>query len=225
MNRSPRKLFVSSLALLMFSVIFQNCAPMKARQNREMKPVTVGLPIGAMFRPTGDMALGLNFASYSEREVKINQDLAEVRKDPEIERQGSQAATIFRFHSHYYPWADSAFFVGLGVDYYDSTISVAAQETEGGAFALTGAEAEQEYAVQTTQVRLPVGWSWIWNNGLSLLLDLGPVVSTNQDYESKKTEAASGEEAEQSQQTLESGILEFERGGVISPVFMVGYSF
>ena len=211
------------LSLMMGSVF--SCAPNKARQIREMRPVTVGLPIGAMYRPTGDIALGAAYGRMIKDNYKVDTEQKRVNaegKEEELEEFNAKInSSVFRPYVHYYPWADSAFFLGIGLDVRRSIYKVEENaESELGAL---GGEKDLEYDVSTQRVRIPVGWSWIWGNGISLLMDLGPRVAVQQsgsDSEEAETTSANTRRAD----TL-SDLDSEEQGAIIEPVFLLGYSF
>jgi hypothetical protein len=79
-----------------------------------------------------------------------------------------------------------------------------------------------KYSSKTTKVKVPVGWSWIYENGFSLLLDMGLKVATNEVSSTNvKGEAIDTER----QKLLTEDLSSDSKGTIFEPIFTLGYSF
>jgi hypothetical protein len=145
-------------------VLGTSCATDDAAKLRAEKPIEVGL-LGGMYRPDDNKGFGL--AANVEKSIPAPTSFFDTdkneEKDPEIVQ-----ATEFNLFYHHYPWETSAFFVGASAVQRESTFKFDEPRTAGGG------DEEIKFTNKSTYVGVPLGWSWIWDNGISLLLDLGP---------------------------------------------------
>jgi hypothetical protein len=141
------------------------CAPSNARELRELRPTTVGF-IGAAYRPTPDTgvgaALGIGFESST---YTVNKEDDE--RDP-TQRENYQLGVFY----HRYLMADSAFFLGIGADTNQTTYTF--DERTNTYSSANKTYADVEYDVRTTRIGMPLGWAWIWEEGFTIILDIGP---------------------------------------------------
>src|SRR5688500_11502271 len=157
------------LVVSLVGLVLTHCAPNNAKEIRELKPTTLGL-IGGEYRPDGTKAFGLT-GSYSGP-VEMDADAYvddEDDEDRELELKNSFGVSAFY---HHYIWETSAFFVGAGLSH--ESVRYEFQERTTAYTEDDETYADVEYSDAATYVRVPLGWNWIWDNGITLLLDFGP---------------------------------------------------
>ena len=205
------------------------CAPNNARAIREDRSFTLGLP-GVAYRPNGSVALGTTIGSSKDKQ-KLNtaedgieavtnkaSDENKVAFEREVEGRSFTVSPFF----HYYPWDDSAFFIGLGGS-YTSTKYTYAEETEGST-ALAPTFTEVAYNSNTSYVGAPIGWAWIWENGITVSLDFGPRVLVSQSG-SYKNDGLAGEVNEEKRDRTTEVIESVESPVTFGGSGIIGYSF
>ncbi len=213
---------VRSLGLVLFVVVSQACATsnaQKVRENRNLTATVFTAP-GAIYRPNGKVGMGAVFQSYRKKNDKI---LHSAENSKEF---GSDQFTTNETKSrgvdtflHYYPWSTSAFFFGLGLKSTTSQYSLA---VDNQGTTLNEADTNLEYSSKTTKVKVPVGWSWIYENGFSLLFDMGLKVAANEvSSTSSKGEAIDSKR----QKMLVEDLSRDSKGTLFEPIVTLGYSF
>jgi hypothetical protein len=161
-----------ALLLLPFLLLLDTaCAPTNAREIRELRPTSVGL-LGVAYRPNGDHAVGLvgGAIGTSLPAAPIGAD-ADDQEERDTKLRSS--ASIGAFY-HYYPMADSAFFVGAGFTH--SSQSYSFNERTNSYSDSNKDTTKVKFSSKATWIGVPLGWGWIWENGFTLILDLGPRV-------------------------------------------------
>ena len=123
---------------------------------------------------------------------------------------------------HYYPWETSAFFLGGAASWESSKVKFEERTRE---YTATSKECvEVGFRKKSLRIGAVVGWFWIWENGFSLLLDLGPRIRV-QHYRSF-TDNGESDNVDQSRRDdfvdQINGLSVF-LGGI--PSRMLGYSF
>ncbi|MDB2447258.1 hypothetical protein N9W79_01395 [bacterium] len=243
---------VLSIAFIIATFLTASCATDKSAKVRSIRPVTVGLStsgLGGMYRPNDTYAVGVTTggSSYEGETMKIyspaNQDALGAEEFDILESQSSTT----NLYAHYYPWKDSAFYMGVRISKRDSTF-VYKVESEGG-LSLSDGQIEEsgeetrqpegstgttlvpnlsQISLETssTQVKIPVGWSWIWENGISCMLELGgPIISFDQS--SSYSLSGESEGVNQTKRDILASELKASvgKGSALSPVLGFGYSF
>ena len=199
---------VSAIILGVFTLV-SGCATNNSAKVRSKRPVTVGLStsgFGGMYRPNDTFAFGAVtggtmvendsvtiYSSSSKRTLGYDEFNV-------LETQTGNTDLFF----HYFPWHDSAFYMGIKLSKTDATF-IYQVESEGSVIGLTEDSPEDLDTIPTrsensksnlrnsnsiaqvsletssTQIKIPFGWSWIWENGISFLLELGgPIVTFEQ---------------------------------------------
>jgi len=200
---------VTGLALLCV-----RCAPDNAREIRELRPTTAGW-LGGEYRPDGSMGFGLTGDYSRQASLDVFGLLPTASKDRQPEILGGYALNAFY---HHYIWDTSAFFWGAGLGYMNSRYKW--RERTNAYTDASKSYTEVKYDDAATYLRVPLGWNWIWNNGITLLLDFGP--SFRITHQTSWPEA--GTDVDQSRRN------DF-RDDVASPSFrfggsgLIGYSF
>jgi hypothetical protein len=170
------------------SLLFAGCATDQAEKMRQEKSISVGSDLslsvlGGQYRSTDrpeigyDLAVariphGLGYENITNPSKLFFRVLNDTLRDTKIE--GFTADTGFSW----YPFKTSALRTGLHLSYENAHIAFNALIREG----VTSDElARVEYDRQTIYLGVPVGWHWIWENGITFGLDFGPRlrVSTN----------------------------------------------
>lgn len=210
-----------------------HCAPSRAKAIREDKLVTVGYP-GAVFRPNGKIAVGATFAAMTDHKggmedatsgpgvLGISSRSAEQRKEISDDKREVKHS-LFALHPSvmYFPKDDSAFFIGAGGSYMSSKYKFS--EETSGFTSLAPSYADIEYETKATYIGVPVGWAWIWENGVSLTLDVGPRVRMSRSTTYSDDGAAASVDPKKRDQTAKLLDTGESRVGLGSLFF--GYSF
>jgi hypothetical protein len=213
---------VKGLGIILFVMLIQACATSNAQKVRENRSVTATIftAPGAIYRPNGHVGIGAVYQSYKRKNDKIlhSPENAKVFGSDEFTTNETRSRGVDTF-VHYYPWSTSAFFFGLGLKSTASEYSLAVNN-EGTT--LNESDTNFKYSSKTTKVKVPVGWSWIYENGFSLLLDMGLKVATNEVSSTNvKGEAIDTER----QKLLTEDLSSDSKGTIFEPIFTLGYSF
>lgn len=216
--------------LLLASTTLVHCAPQRARAIRDDKLVSVGYP-GVAFRPTGKVAVGSTFswgfdvkAKMDEASQNLGVLTSSAPKDEEAaadERELTYSYSSINPFVQVFPWDDSAFFVGIGASLVRSSYYV--EEETIGSTALAPTTTGIGYKTKSSYVGVPIGWAWIWENGLSLTADLGPRFRVGRDAELTEDGSASDVDIAKRDATVEK-LDAVERPVHFGGLFL-GYSF
>jgi hypothetical protein len=244
------------LVLVFFvgTLFTSGCATTKSAKVREQRPITVGLStggLGGMYRPNDTYAFGATTGgTFQEGETMTiyspaNQKALGAEEFDVLESQTSNTNLFF----HYYPWADSAFYMGVKISKSDATFiyEVESQNSmvgftgdeisspmEGsldeidstGGTTLTGSLTQVALETSSTQVKIPIGWSWIWENGISFMLELGgPILNFDQSSSYSMNGEYEGVD-KQKRDVLASELkTTVGKDSAVSPFLSFGYSF
>ena len=172
----------SALLMMVLVPVVINCAPDRARQLREEKSLTLGLPLGVTYRPNGKVGLGLT-GGTGQTANKIDS----VGDNGDPVSMGSSVSTststtpkdgerVVKEHYteispfvQYFPWDTSAFFVGAGGTYKKTASNF--QENTADSTTLEPSYTPVSMESKSIYFNVPVGWAWIWTPGFSLTLD------------------------------------------------------
>ena len=140
------------------------CAPRHAHQLRLDNPVTLGY-LGGMYRPNATQTLGMLAEERRGTEVSFAED-TQVRVDA---YRSQQLSVVY----HWHPSKVSAFFVGgsldMGRHVYEASDLV--WNTARGQFQTVF---QTSWRSVSLTLGVPVGFTWIWNSGFTMSLDIGP---------------------------------------------------
>jgi len=212
------------LGLLLTASLTQGCAPSRAKIVREQRNTTIGL-LGASYRPNGNIGVGIS-ASGAKDEVEVDREkksYANSKSDDANVQMIAETSSMVSPFVHYYPWDTSAFFVGAGANFTKSRYQYEAEKE--GSTTLAPAYTEVNYEVSATDLHMPLGWNWIWENGITLMLDFGP--STTVAYAGRYSNdggdggvnATQRDESIAALDSAKKGAVRFSLGSII------GYSF
>ena len=211
-------------AVLGLFLLTTHCATDQAHQVREKRPVTVGF-VGAAYRPIGNLSLvaaydGSNVNHYVDN-TRQKVRVTKVDDTYTLKINHREARLIGALHL--YPSKTSAFFVGVSGEKTSKTLTWDEETTSsaGGAPLYTSVKMKG----QDNLVGLVLGWDWIWNNGFSLFLDIGPrwVSSTHATYADDGS--AKGVDTEKRDAT-EATLLKYEKSEMrFGSGVIAGYSF
>jgi hypothetical protein len=213
---------LKGLGLILFVMMSHACATsnaQKVRENRSLTATVFTAP-GAIYRPNGHVGVGAVYQSYRRKNDKIlhSPENAKEFGTDEFATNETKSKGVDTF-LHYYPWSTSAFFFGLGLKSTTSAYSLAVSK-EGTS--LNDADSNLEYSSKTTKVKVPVGWSWIYENGFSLLFDMGLKVATNEvSSTNSKGEAVDSKR----QKMIIEDLSRDSKGTLFEPILTLGYSF
>ena len=173
-NHSRQTLYLAALLILTMS----GCATDQAAKVRSSRPITVGLWGGAI-RPTSSAALVTDVAGLVTKD-KVNFTPTDDKTDENTtstvtQTTPTQPVTTTTSKAdlglHMYVGERSAFFWGLGVQYQRRQTQFASSTA---ATSLTNpVYADIVVDDKLTAVGPSVGWDWIWQNGISLFVDVG----------------------------------------------------
>ena len=91
---------------------------------------------------------------------------------------------------------------------------------------LTSNLARVTVEASTTQMKIPFGWSWIWANGVSFLLEIGgPVVVFSEESKLGTNGESQGADKEERDIVVSELENEFVKDHAFSPYISIGYSF
>lgn len=231
--------------LVLCGVLSYGCATNQSAKVRGQRPVTIGLGtsgMGAMYRPTDSLAVGAASGGSSSSSTDLAITSASNQKALGVDTYtiDESQTNVTTVYGHYFPWNDSAFYMGLSVKQQqdsfiyqvagESGFSAAPQKTggnlDGAATNLSSPLAQVSLDTSSVQIKLPVGWSWIWQNGISLMLELGgPVIYFDQrsDY---SLDGKSENVDEKKRDIITSVVVDdVGKDSAISPLLNIGYSF
>ena len=212
------------LVCLVAGPLTQGCAPSRAKMVREQRNTTIGL-LGASYRPTGAVGIGIS-GGAAKKDIDIDRDkksYATNKSDDVNVRSMSETTSTFSPFVHYYPWETSAFMVGAGLNI--SKNKYVYDEEKEGSTTLAPTYSEVKYEVSSTEIHMPLGWHWIWENGVTLMLDFGP--SVNVAYKGKYSNDGSenGVKPEERDRSI-SALDNTKQGGLrFAGASLIGYSF
>jgi hypothetical protein len=215
-------------ALIASTSFTLSCATDQAAKQRSSKPATVGIWGGA-YRPTGNVGVVADLAGAVSPETDkghfASDGSVEMKKsdDPNTQSISTRQSGKIDVGVHIYPMQTSGFFYGLGASKRKKTTSF---DTPNVGSSLTNpsysnvAVTDDIYAVGPS-----IGWDWIWPNGISALLDLGPRWDVNKSRSvDEATFNASNIDAPQRDKLLKK--IDNNSGfSLITPRLIVGYSF
>jgi len=228
MMAGTHRIFVSggmvALSLLTAAVVLPGCAPSRAKMVREQRNVTIGL-LGASYRPTGNVGVGVAGGAAKE-DIEIDREkksyATNKSEDANVREMKESTTTVSPF-VHFYPWETSAFFWGAGVNFTKNRYLF--DEEKDGSTALAPTFTEVNYESSTTDLHVPLGWHWIWENGMTLMFDFGP--STTVAYSGRYIDdgGQDGVNAVERDRSIEA-LDRAKKGGLrFAGSSIVGYSF
>ena len=215
---------LATIALFFISLQSSGCAPSRAKMVREQRNTTIGL-LGASYRPNGNIGVGVA-AGASKDNVEIDREkksyATKSTDDIDTRKMAETSSTVSPF-VHYYPWETSAFFTGVGANIIKRTYSF--DEEKDGSTTLAPSYTEVQYNVSATELHAPLGWNWIWENGITLMLDFGPSMTVA--YSGKYADDGSGNGVNSGARDQSVSALDrAKRGGLrFAGASLIGYSF
>lgn len=243
-------LLLASVAIV--PMITSSCATNNSAKVRAQRPITVGLStggIGGMYRPNDTFAFGATTGGTSGEAETLTIYSPANRKALGAEEFGileSQTSST-NIYAHYYPWKDSAFYMGLRIKQQEATFVYEVDSSssslgftgedislpddmlsnaERGATNLAGYQTPVSLATSSTQIKIPIGWSWIWENGISFMLELGgPVIGFTQNSTYNIDGEAEGVNTTKRDILATELIDTVGKDSAVSPFLNFGYSF
>jgi hypothetical protein len=159
------------------SLNFSSCATDQAAKVRTDKPVTAGV-WGIGYRPNASIGAVANLQgvvsknttyTHSDEQNKIKLGRAKLSTQTQYKTVTSKH---FDLGVHAYPWQKSAFFYGVGVQSKERKTQF---DSPNNDYTLENRSLSQvDLQDRVIGVGPAVGWDWIWPNGMSVMLDLGP---------------------------------------------------
>lgn len=229
-----------SFFLFLSFLLIEGCATRKAAEVRSKRPVSIEVGtagFGGKFRPNDSFSVGVITGGLSRE----NEDF-EITSRRQRETLGTNSFEVADyqmqhtiFWGQYFPWKDSAFYLGLAAKRMTETFRFGVAQTPGAGLHgggtdpelnLSSGEALVAYDLESLQLKVPFGWSWIWEGGFSLMLELGgPIIR----FDQKEKYALNGvsEGVSESRRDQKVSVLKQYSGedSVISPLINLGYSF
>lgn len=207
------------------SPIVTNCAiaPERAKAIREDKALTLGLPLGAIYRPNGKIGLGTGYSGFQTKEKAKPEASSDLTLDAssKTERELSGRETDINAFIQYFPWDTSSFFFGAGATYRKSKLSY--QETVAGS-TLTEDSTNVSLERTSTSVGVPVGWCWIWQPGFTFQLAATPSVVASRKTTLSDDGTDGNVDQEQRDRTLK-GLAKNQGVLSVSAGLLIGWSF
>lgn len=215
-----------ALTTLVAVVGFTSCATDSAQKMRTDKSTTVGIWGGA-YRPNGKVGVvadvsGMVSRSSTDQHVSEKGEV-ETGKSKQSNLQEIKTVESHKFDVglHLYPFAKSAFFYGLG--FQRKTRETRFDGENVGSSLTTPSFSNVEMSDDITSVGPSVGWDWIWTNGITLLLDVGPRIEASKSR-NVKTQDSSQIDTSRRDKMIKK--IDNSRGfSLFEPRLILGYSF
>ena len=216
------KTLISRVCAVATLIAIEACATNNAQKVRESRSVTATILMspGAIYRPNGHVGIGAVYsANRAKNDTVAHSDVSSKEfGEDSFKTQETRSKGLDAF-VHYYPWSTSAFFMGVGFKNETSEYSVAVDQNVA---TLEEADSNLKYSSRVTKVKVPVGWSWIYENGFSVLFDFGPVVSVK---EQGSTSGSANSQPSQRKDLLVKDLSRDSRGPLLDGILTLGYSF
>lgn len=156
------------------------CCTDQAAKVRAARPATVGA-WGVAYRPTSNAGVVADLNGAMGRvtsETKLKSDPTSSTTSTE-DRKFTTTSRRYDLGAHFYPSQKSAFYYGFGGEYLDRTTNFAS-------FTTTSSLANPEttpvvFNDKVVSVGPSVGWDWIWENGVSVLMDMGSRITVSRN--------------------------------------------
>ena len=136
---------------------FSNCATDQAAKVRSDRPFTLGY-LGAAVRQTQNLGISVHGTTGPASGFFSGDD-----------RSISLKGRNINLRTEFFIWDSSAFYVGIG--YSRSWGKMTFDANQIGS---TTNKTSVTYSQTIDRTIIPVGWFWIWNNGITFQLDFGP---------------------------------------------------
>lgn len=216
------KAFTSRVLTTVSIVFIQACATNNAQKVRESRSLTATILMspGAIYRPNGRVGIGAVYSANRTENDSINHSDASSKEfgEDSFNAKESRSREVDAF-VHYYPWSTSAFFMGVGFQNKTAEYSVAVDQNVS---TLEEADANLKYSSRVTKVKVPVGWSWIYENGFSVLFDLGPTISVK---EQGTVSGTANNQPSTRKDLLVKDLARDSKGAFLDGIITLGYSF
>ncbi len=219
----------SILKLMIFGAaisLLGSCATDQAAKVRNDRSSTVGI-WGAAYRPTGSVGVVADLQgmvsknssrSHIDESGEVQSGRAKLDNLQEVKSTDSRGVDI---GVHVYPSQKSAFFYGLGVERKKRTVMFESHNV--GSSLVDPSFSNVEVSDQTISVGPSVGYDWIWPNGMSALLDIGPRWEVSKSR--SVSQDVSEREIDATRRDLAIKKIDESRGlSLLSPRLIVGYS-
>jgi hypothetical protein len=215
---------VSLFCLVLVVIGLPGCAPSRAKMVREQRNTTIGL-LGASYRPTGNVGIGVA-GGAAKNDIEIDREkksyASNKTEDANIREMKETSTTVSPF-VHFYPWETSAFFWGAGVNFTKNRFQF--DEEKEGSTSLAPAFTGVTYESTATDIHVPLGWHWIWENGVTVMLDFGPSATVAYSGRYTNDGGDDGVNAAQRDQSVEA-LDRAKKGGLrFAGSSIIGYSF
>lgn len=219
----------SFLATFAATVFLGSCATDQAAKVRNDKPATVGIWGGA-YRPNGNVGVVTDLAGAVTHEtdykhVDENGDIKQKRGDKPVSQNiRTRNSQKIDLAVHVYPSAKSAFFYGIGASKRKQTSDI--DSPNMGSSLASPSYSNVQVSDDIVAVGPSIGWDWIWPNGVTLLMDLGPRwdVSKSRKISNPDGESAAKLDVEARDKLLKK--IDNDSGvSLIQPKLILGYSF
>lgn len=210
-------------------LLMSGCATDQAAKVRSDKPATVGI-WGAAYRPTANVGVvgnlsGLVSAETNHQHVDETGEIKSEKSDEpgaqNIKSRGSQKVDL---GLHLYPSQKSAFFFGIAANKRKNQTEFETPN-EGSSLA-SPSFSNVQVSDDIIAVGPSVGWDWIWTNGVSLLVDVGPRWDVSRKREVTDDSTQSNKvDVDQRDKLLKKIDNSSGLGTLLYPQLILGYSF